>query len=287
LTAGPLAIIAGGGALPAEVAAAAARQGPVVVFPIRGFADRDFSAYGGETVRLYDPVGTVAAIKRHGASTVVLLGGVVKPSAGAVIESLQATRKREEIQAILEGGDDNVLRGVIRFLESNGLTVVGLDAVAPELMAGPGALSTARPDPSATQDIEIGRALIAALGAFDVGQAVVVARRRVLGIEAVEGTDALLRRVRDQRRKGLIGLWRRRGRAAVAESEGGVLVKLAKPGQDRRADLPAIGPSTFRNAAAAGLAGVAVGAGQVLIIEREKTLATADRLGLWLWGFET
>lgn len=273
--------------MPAEVAAAAARHGPVFVFPLRGFADRDYSAYRGESIRLFDPVGTVEAVKRHGASVVVLLGGVVKPSAGAVLETVKATRRREEIEALLEGGDDNVLRGVIRFLESQGLTVVGLDSVAPELMAGAGALSSARPDTASLDDLAIGRSMIATLGPFDVGQAAVVSGKRVLGIEAVEGTDAMLRRVRDQRRSGLIGFIRRRGRAAVAERQGGVLVKMAKPGQDRRVDLPAIGPRTLRNAALAGLAGVAVEAGQVLIIEREKTRETADRLGLWLWGFET
>ena len=128
----------------------------------------------------------------------------------------------------------------------------------------------ARPDGAARADIWRGVAVCRALGAADVGQAAVVQQGLVLGVEAIEGTDALLARC---------GKLRRQGR-------GGVLVKLAKPGQDRRLDLPAVGPETVRNAAAAGLAGIAFEAAATVLLDRERTVAEADAAGLFLLALE-
>ncbi len=108
------------------------------------------------------------------------------------------------------------------------------------------------------------------LGAVDVGQGCVVQQGLVLAVEAIEGTDAMLSRAAGLRRDG----------------PGGVLVKLVKPGQDRRADLPTIGPETVRNAAAAGLRGLAFEAGATILAEREACVAAADAAGLFLLGLD-
>ena len=119
---------------------------------------------------------------------------------------------------------------------------------------------------------DIARAVAVArrLGEVDVGQGCVVQQGLVLAVEAIEGTDAMLARCGPLRREGL----------------GGVLVKLVKPGQERRADLPTIGALTIRNAAAAGLRGVAFEAGGTLLAERAEAIALADAAGLFLLGFD-
>jgi DUF1009 family protein len=117
-------------------------------------------------------------------------------------------------------------------------------------------------------DIDRGIQVARLLGAADVGQGCVVQQGLVLAVEAIEGTDAMLARAGALRRDG----------------SGGVLVKLCKPGQDRRADLPTIGPDTVRNAAAAGLRGIAFEAGATILAERGVCLAAADAAGLFLLG---
>jgi hypothetical protein len=167
-------------------------------------------------------------------------------------------------------GDDGLLRAVARVLEEEGFEVVSPQSVLAALLPPSGLLGSIAPDDAARADIRRGVAVCRALGAADVGQAVVVQQGLVLGVEAIEGTDALLARCGTLRREG----------------GGGVLVKLAKPGQDRRLDLPAIGPDTVRNAAAAGLAGIAFGAGAAVLLDREGTVAAADAAGLFLLALE-
>jgi UDP-2,3-diacylglucosamine hydrolase len=193
-------------------------------------------------------------------------------------------RHRDEIRRVVEGGDDNLLRGVVRFLEANGFPVRGVGEVAPNLMAPRGALTARSMSAATRRDMEHGFEVIRSLGPLDVGQAAVVAQGRVLAIEAAEGTDAMLRRVKALRRPGLLGRVVRHGRPAIAERCGGVLVKAPKPGQDFRVDLPVVGAGTVTLAAAAGLDGIAVQAGGVLVVERALAVSHAESLGLFLEG---
>jgi UDP-2,3-diacylglucosamine hydrolase len=283
--AGTLAIIAGAGRLPAEIAAeVAARQGEVAILPIRGVADADFSAFPQLPVGMLDPNGVLAALRAVKADAVVMAGTVHRPGIGLVMAGYEAVRNREEIRKVVQGGDDNLLRGIIAFLEDNGFPVLGVREVAPGLMAQAGLLGRHVPDEADRQDIECGRRALAAMGASDIGQGVVVAQRRVLAVEAAEGTDNMIRRVAGLRRKGFVGRMLRHGRPAVAEHSRGVLIKAAKPGQDFRVDLPAVGPRTVRLVCAAGLAGIAVEAGSVLVVEREMTIQAADAAGLFIIG---
>jgi len=163
---------------------------------------------------------------------------------------------------------------VARLLEENGLHVVGLDEVAPEVFAPLGALGGRQPSARDRSDIARALEVIAALGPFDVGQAAVVADNHVLAVEAAEGTDNMLLRVAELRRQG-----------RVTTPKGvGVLVKAPKRGQDRRFDLPAIGRRTAENAAAAGLAGVAVTAGSTIVADAADLIVAADRTGIFVVG---
>ena len=176
-----------------------------------------------------------------------------------------------EVEGVTGAGEfaPVVLPSLVKVLGQEGFTVLGAHEVLTEAVAPNGLLTDARPDAQAIADIRRGAEVARALGSVDVGQGCVVQAGLVLCVEAIEGTDAMLSRAASLRRPG----------------PGGVLVKLVKPGQDRRADLPTIGPSTVRNAAAAGLRGIAFEAGGTLLAERATTIMAAEQSGLFLLGF--
>src|SRR5690606_17107192 len=193
-----------------------------------------------------------------------------RPSLTALRPDAATARFLAEI-GIKALGDDGLLRLIVQRIEREGFRVVSAQAVLGELLAAEGPIGRLVPDPIAQEDIRRGLEVARAIGCADVGQAVVVQQGLVLAVEAIEGTDAMIARAGGLRREG----------------PGGVLVKRSKPQQDRRVDLPAIGPETVRQAAAAGLRGIAVEAGGVLVIHRQEVAALADRLELFVVGIPT
>ena len=271
---GALAIICGGGTLPFAVADAVIKHGRRVgVFAIRGWADPkrivDYPHY-------WAAVGQFGAFCRlargEGCRDVVFIGSMVRPAIWQIRPDFKTLRLLPRIFGIFRGGDDHLLKGVAAIFEEHGFRLVGAQAVAPEILMPEGALGRERPNDRDRADIAKGLALLSAASPFDVGQAVVVADARVLAIEAAEGTDRMLARVAELRRSGRIASGR------------GVLVKAAKRNQDRRLDLPSIGPQTVESAARAGLAGIAVVAGGTIVAEPTRIGATADRAGLFVLG---
>jgi UDP-2,3-diacylglucosamine hydrolase len=274
---GAVGIIAGGGDLPLEVARAAAAAGRAVfIIALRGFASRQVRLFPHIFADMLDPAGIIACLRAHDVRLVALGGTVNRPGPLAVASVFSAFRNRDEIARIMQGGDDSVLRGVVRMLEDEGMTVVGAHEVAPALLAGAGDLGAIAPDAKAMNDIALGAALLASIARFDVGQACVVAGGRVLGVEGPEGTDALLERV------ALLVK-----RIVKLDGDRPVLVKAPKTGQDQRIDMPAIGPRTIAKALAAGCAGLALAANGVIVIDRAETIVEADRAGLFVTGFST
>lgn len=272
----PLVLVAGAGRLPELVAASLEAAGrPFRVLAIRGFAERAMRTRAEATVDLLDIAGILKVLKAWGPGAIVPAGGVSRPSPAAILNAAAALRNREALRAIASGGDDRLLRGALALLEENGHHVVGVHAVAPDLLSPEGQLGRHAPDAASEVSIATGRAVLAALAPYDVGQAIVVAALRAIAVEGPEGTDRMLARAR------ALG---RRPFGLGAAQPGTVVVKLAKDGQDLRVDLPAIGPRTVEKAAAAGCSGLAIQAGLTLIIDRPATIAAADRLGLFLVG---
>lgn len=274
-----IAILAGGGSLPLELAAALRASGadPAIIC-IRGFADRATRSASATTIDIVDVKGLLEALERLRCSSVVLAGTVSRPSGAVALGVFAALRNRAELAIILkpllEQGDDGLLRGVASYLEGKGYTVLGSGELAPQLFAAAGRMGSVEIGREEADAIETGRRTLAALSPFDIGQAVVVRGRRVIAIEGPEGTDRMLKRVRAIGRRSMFR----------PPETGGVLVKMPKIGQDLRLDLPAIGPRTIARASAAGLAGIAVAAGQTLVLDRRATIAAADRAGLFLVG---
>lgn len=272
-----LALVAGAGRLPELVADSLERAGrPYRVLAVRGFTERPLRVRADATVDLLDIPGTLRILKEWGPCAVVPAGGVSRPSPAALLNATHALRNRDILRH-LTGGDDRLLSAILGLLEEEGHRVIGVHEVAPDLLGRRGQLGRHGADTEARVSIETGSRLLAALAPYDVGQATVVALQRVLAVEGPEGTDRMLARARRIGRRPF-------GHGAAAA--GTVLVKLPKQGQDLRIDLPAVGPRTVRNAAAAGCAGIAIGAGHTLVIDEDETVAEADRRGLFLIGLD-
>lgn len=267
-----LAIIAGAGVLPRLVAEACARRGdPLLVVAFEGAGAGDWiAAHPHASLPFEKPGRLFAALRKAGCTRVTFAGGMARPRLDPLRFDLTALRLAPRILPLLRQGDDATLRGLAAVFEAEGFAVEPPHALLEGLLAPDGIPTRAKPGDRDRADADRAADLVAAIGAVDAGQAAVVAGGICLGLESIQGTDALL----DFVARTPPGL----------RPPGGVLMKAPKPGQDWRLDLPAIGPETIRRAAAAGLSGVVVQAGGVLLLGVGETLAEADRLGLFLWG---
>ncbi len=273
---GPLAIICGGGSLPFTVADAAQRRGRrVVLFALHGSADAArVAAYKHHWVSITQVGRFFRLARTETCRDLVMIGGVVRPPIRNLWMDATTVLLMPRIIRLLRGGDDHLLSGMMAILEENGFRLIGAHQIAPEILVPEGVVAGRMPTERERTDISRGLALLRATGPFDVGQAVVVAYNYVIAVEAAEGTDAMLARVADLRRSGKI----------PTPTGVGVLVKAPKQGQDRRVDLPSIGPKTIEGAARAGLAGIAVVAGSAIVAEADRIAAVADRAKVFVVG---
>ncbi|WP_132695349.1 LpxI family protein [Rhodovulum steppense] len=274
MMAGATALIAGRGALPAHLARALAASGaPFVIAEVEGFAMDNPDGLPVMRFALERLALLFDHLHENGVTRVVMVGAVTRPRLDPERIDPRTAQLLPRIVPALAQGDDATLRAVIALFEEEGFAVVGAEAVAPDLLPPPGVLTQARPGPADERDAARAVQIVAALGAADVGQGAVVAQGLCLAVEALPGTDAMLAWVAE-----VAGACRPDPKGAR-----GVVCKAPKPGQDRRVDLPAIGPATVEAAARAGLAGIVVEAGGVLLLDPAETIARADRAGLFLW----
>ena len=264
-----LGIIAGGGALPARLATAAKAAGRAVfVVMLDGHAnDPTLESYPQTTLRLGAAAKILDAMRAEDCEDIVLAGKVARPSFSAMRPDWRATKLLMKV-GMKALGDDGLLRLVGQELEREGFRLVGAHEILTDLAVEEGVLGTVQPDEQAMSDAKHGLSVARILGQADVGQGCVVQQGLVLALEAIEGTDEMLRRSALYKREGV----------------GGVLVKSAKPQQDKRLDLPAIGLKTIEESHKAGLRGIALLAGGTMIIDREAVLARADALGMFIVG---
>ncbi len=271
-----IALICGGGSLPAAVADAIVRSGRrPVMFAIKGWADAaTVERYAHHWLALGQLGRFFRLAQAEDCREALFIGTLLRPAIGQIRLDWQAIKMMPRVIKAYAGGDDRLLSGVARLIEEGGPRIIGVKDVAPDIVVPVGVLG--RHQPSAGDFADIARALdlIAALGRFDVGQAAVVVANHVIAVEAAEGTDNMLARIADLRVKGRV----------TTPHGAGVLVKAPKPDQDRRFDLPTIGPQTVANVAAAGLAGIAVAAGETIIADAAEVIAAADRAKIFVVG---
>lgn len=274
--AAPIALIAGEGDLPRLIAEDRARRGALC--RIVHFGDGPAPAWAAEAdvirAAFEKPGRLFRALRADGIATIAMAGAMRRPEIRLARLDLKALTLAPRLLPLMKGGDDALLRAVSAVFEGEGFAIAAAHELVEGLLAPGGDLAARKPGEDDLADIARARAIAAALGAVDVGQGAVVDGGVCIAAETVQGTDAML------------------AAAAACPAElrpasgrpSGVLYKGPKPGQDWRVDLPAIGPETIRRAAEAGLAGVAVQAGGVLVLGLEETVREADRLGLFLHG---
>ena len=272
----PLAVLCGSGAFPLEVAAEARQAGrePFLVGVV-GSTDSAIEAFPHIWLRMGEVGKLFAALKERAIGEMVMIGAIARPEFADLRLDWGAVKRATELAQLFRRGDNGLMVGLAAIFEREGIRIVGAHEVAPRLAAPAGVFGDREASPEDRSDVALGARLLEALSGFDAGQGAVVAAGRVLAIEAAEGTDAMLARVAELRATGRL---RPKGPA-------GVLVKAPKRGQDLRLDMPAIGPKTIEGAANAGLRGVALAAGGVLVVEREACVRAADAAKLFLCGF--
>jgi DUF1009 family protein len=256
---GARAIIAGAGILPDLLLA----RDPAHVVAFKGV---DVQATGAARIDArFERLGALFDdLSAAGVTEVCFAGAMSRPPLDpTALDDVTKALMPRLMQAMAKG-DDALLRDIAAVFEENGVAVISAHALRPDLVAEAGCLEGG---PLPRADVARARAVLEALGPLDVGQAAVAGRGQVLGIETLQGTDAMLDFV-----------------ARTSAGSGGVLVKRPKPGQDLRFDMPAIGPDTVRKAAAAGLAGIEIAAGRVLMLDPDAVRAACAQTGLALWA---
>jgi len=271
---GKTAIIAGSGALPFAVAERLAGRGgekPYLIL-LRGQADKRLYAFDHCEIAVVEFAKLIAALKANKIRNIVLAGGVAqRPNLRDLHIDWPTLKALPRLFFALKRGDDALLRAFITVMERYGFRVIGAHEIAPELLAPKGVVLTKK-SAAKIEKANIAVAVAAAKkpGVLDIGQGAVAVGGRVVAVEGAEGTDAMLQRVADLRRAGKI------------PPGGGVLVKMKKPNQEMRADLPAIGPETIAGVHRAKLAGLAVEAAGSFILNIRNVTEQADKYGLFI-----
>jgi DUF1009 family protein len=273
----PLGLIAGLGDLPVAIAENAVSTGQgVYVVRLKGFEDPRLAGYPGAVAGLGEVGGLLSKLKSAGCRDVVFAGIVSRPNFRDLKLDLRGAALLPKVLAEAGKGDDALLRLLVNEFEKNGFNVIGSHAAHKALLAPQGHIAGRAPGDGHLADIARAAHVVAALGTLDIGQGCVVCDELVLAVEAQEGTDAMLDRVATLPEAV-------RGTEAARR---GVLLKRPKPAQERRIDLPTTGVSTVEKVAAAGLAGLALEAGGTLMLNRAEMEAAAERLGIFLYGFD-
>ncbi|NCC21813.1 MAG: LpxI family protein [Alphaproteobacteria bacterium] len=266
-----LGVIAGGGVLPERLLHACDKRG-IVPFVI-GFEGQTDPLICKGRNHLWTRIGAAGQIintlKSHGIRDLVLIGSMRRPSIHELKPDIRTARffARLGVRAL---GDDNLLRAIRSELEAEGFVIHGVQDFAHDLLVGEGPIGRVRPRKIDWIDIDRGIEISRMMGALDVGQATVIQEGIVLGVEAIEGTDELIRRCAKYKRAG----------------RGGVLVKTCKPRQDEDLDLPTVGPNTVRLCAEAGLSGVVIQAHRSLLIDPQEVADIANRHNIFVIGLD-
>ncbi|MFH1809269.1 MAG: UDP-2,3-diacylglucosamine diphosphatase LpxI [Pseudomonadota bacterium] len=272
----PLGILAGNGVLPGMVARGARALGrPVVVAGLKGEVDLALR----DEVELFRevPIGSLGAVLKTfhdgGAREAVMVGGVSKRRLFSRVRPDRLAAKL--LLRLRHFKDDHALRALADLLAEHGVQVVDASAFVPDALAPVGVMTRRQPSEGEWQDIRFGFDVLRDLAPVDVGQTVVVRSGVILAVEAIEGTDACIRR----------GAELGKGRSVITRG-GAVVCKRVKPHQDRRFDLPAVGPRTVEVCAEVGVQVLAVEAGGTLMLDRVALQQQADRSRLTLVGVD-
>lgn len=262
-----LALIAGNGNLPLEIIRSCQKRNIYLI--VIGFESQIHLNEMNVPYAQFSigSIGKILAhLKKHNIKQIVFAGNIKRPSLKELQVDWVGAKWLQKLSLKAMKGDDALLSAILKLLEKEGFEILKPSDFLDNLMLPVGTLTKALPTPEDYLDIERGAQILRTLSPLDVGQSVIVQQGLVLGIEAIEGTKALIERC---------GLLKRQG-------SGGVLVKMAKAGQNKKIDLPTIGPDTIQDLKKAGLVGIAAEANLTQVVDYEQTIKLADELGLFI-----
>ena len=266
-----LALIAGEGNLPNQIIQSCKQRGiDLIVIGFKGQTNLGTVGVPYAEFGLGSIGEILKHLKHHGIKDIVFAGGIERPNIKALGLDWVGTKWLRTLGLRALKGDDDLLSGILELLQKEGFTIIKPSNFLENLMLPAGVLTKASPSDQDVLDSERGVQILSSLASADVGQSVLVQNGLVLGIEAIEGTKALIERCAPLKRPG----------------PEGVLVKMAKAGQSKTIDLPTIGPETVQSLKDAGFAGIAAGANLTQVIDLEKTIKLADKLGLFIVGLK-
>ncbi|MFT6333075.1 MAG: DUF1009 family protein [Lentimonas sp.] len=266
-----LAIIAGKGDLPKMIIKKCQEEGRefVVILIKDEPSNVDFLEFNHHIIGFGEISKILGILKNNDVKELVFAGGVSKPS----MSGMKVDKKGAVLVSKIVGnklfGDNNLLSTIINFFEKSGFKVVGADKIIDDLVAKRGVLGKIKPSAAMQKDIEIGQNSLKVMSDLDIGQAIVVQQKQIVGVEAIEGTDALIKRCADLK---------------LEKGEKPILVKMKKQNQSTKIDLPALGVQTIENLIESGFAGVVVQADFCLIINQKEVVKLADEKGIFLIG---
>ncbi|MCG8492307.1 MAG: UDP-2,3-diacylglucosamine diphosphatase LpxI [Sneathiellales bacterium] len=270
---GRVGIIAGRGDLPLKLANTLQNRGEApYLLLVKGEADPvQYSEFPHDIIPITKIGRFLKILRRENCKRVTLIGPVARPDFKNILPDMEGLKLLGRITSAASKGDDGLMRAITEFVEERGFQIVGAHELELDLLSTRGVLGKVQPSEDDFKDIDKGSDVIATLGRFDIGQAVIVRDQYVLGIEAAEGTEELVKRCA----------------AFKWDYAAGTLVKRSKPGQDLRADMPTIGVDTVKQAFESGLRGIAIEAGRSQIVDRDLTIQIADKLGLFIYGCDS
>ncbi|AKK20109.1 UDP-2,3-diacylglucosamine diphosphatase LpxI [Candidatus Liberibacter africanus] len=273
-----LLIIAGSGMLPYYLARTSRlNNDEPVIASVLNECSFDWEDFECQTLPLGDFCVLRSILDKYNIGRIVLAGAIsIRPSVRDLCFSIKDSfRVSKMIWQVVSGGDAALLKSIIDFLESYGVSVIGAHDIVPDLLAQKGSLSACIPSKDNRRDILVAMKSAEALSELDIGQSVISIGGRVVALEGIEGTDSMLQRIVDCRNNG-----------KIIAGTSGVLVKICKSQQDMRADLPSIGEKTVQNVIRAGLSGIALEAGKSLVLEKELVKKHADEAGIFIFGID-
>jgi UDP-2,3-diacylglucosamine hydrolase len=263
-------IIAGRGNLPIALATLLRADGedPFLLL-VEGEADpKQYEQFQYQTIKIAKVGQFLKVLSNENCTHITLAGPVDRPDFKKLIPDFEGIKLIAKITGSLNKGDDGLMTAITSYIKDKGFEVVGAHELTGSMSIGKHLLGTVEPSEQDRLDIKEGIRIVKGIGELDIGQAAIIREGYVLAVEAAEGTDGLLKRVKDFS-------W---------EVPAGVLVKLSKPGQDIQADMPTIGPDTITEAIDANLRGIAVEAGLTLVLDKEESIRRANAGGIFILG---
>jgi hypothetical protein len=265
-----LGLIAGNGSLPDRIIESClAKNQPIFVISITDEQPKLINKTLNIKLNIASVGKAIKFLKNNDVKDIIFAGGLSRPKLKELRPDATGIRLLSKITKAKFNGDNQLLSTIVNFFEGEGFNALGADEVLQDLVTPQGILGTVKPSKAQMCDVEMGIKIAQSIGNLDIGQSIIVQDNTVIGVEAIEGTDNLMIRCKNLQ----------------FNNKGGILVKVKKPNQDRRIDLPTIGINTIITAFDNNLSGIVIESGNSIILDKQTLVETANDNNIFIFGF--